>query len=61
MSMMLVHAVGDEYDSGEEVIRTKEDDDFIDEDDDNPDLVAEYNAEKQVQLSRRSTYHYHDV
>ncbi len=56
-----MHAVGDEYDSGEEVIRTKEDDDFIDEDDDNPDLVAEYNAEKQVQLSRRSTYHYHDV
>lgn len=37
---------GDEYDSGEEVQRTKEDDDFIDRKDDNADLMEEYNEDQ---------------
>lgn len=38
---------GDEYDSGEEVVRTKEDDAFIDEDDEMGDLVKEYEEDEQ--------------
>ncbi|CAM9103564.1 unnamed protein product [Ectocarpus fasciculatus] len=36
----------DEYDSGEEVVRTAEDDAFIDSDDDD-DIMAEYRTDKQ--------------
>ena len=42
------HASGDEYDSGEDVKRTAEDDRFIDEDDDMADMAREYDAEEQV-------------
>jgi transcription factor SPN1 len=38
--------LSDEYDSGEEVVRTAEDDAFIDSDDDD-ELMAEYRTEKQ--------------
>ena len=38
---------GDEYDSGEEVRRTADDDDFIDRNDDQADILAEYEAEGQ--------------
>mmetsp|Transcript_12700 Transcript_12700/g.12339 ORF Transcript_12700/g.12339 Transcript_12700/m.12339 type:complete len:538 (-) Transcript_12700:175-1788(-) len=38
---------GDEYDSGDDVVKTKEDERFIDEDDDFADVAAEYNAEEQ--------------
>ena len=38
---------GDEYDSGEEVQRTAADDDFIDRNDDQADILAEYDAEEQ--------------
>ncbi|KAG7389078.1 hypothetical protein PHYPSEUDO_011347 [Phytophthora pseudosyringae] len=38
---------GDEYDSGEEAAVTKEDDDFIDRDDDLADVLGEYDDERQ--------------
>ncbi|OQR98561.1 hypothetical protein ACHHYP_08323 [Achlya hypogyna] len=38
---------GDEYDSGEEAVRTKEDDAFIDNDDDLDDVLNEYGNDKQ--------------
>lgn len=38
---------GDEYDSGEEAVRTRDDDDFIDEDDEHADLVKEYDEDNQ--------------
>ena len=41
-------AEGDEYDSGDEVQRTAEDDLFIDEDDDLVDIRGEYDAEDQA-------------
>ncbi|GMF65575.1 unnamed protein product [Phytophthora lilii] len=37
----------DEYDSGDEAVATKEDDDFIDGDDDLADVLGEYNEERQ--------------
>ena len=39
---------GDEYDSGDDVKRTADDDKFIDEDDDMADVRGEYDAEEQV-------------
>lgn len=41
------HDSGDEYDSGEEVVRTREDDAFIDGDDDLADVLGEYEQEDQ--------------
>ena len=41
-------ASGDEYDSGDEVQRTAEDDRFIDEDDELADVAGEYDQEEQV-------------
>jgi TFIIS helical bundle-like domain len=41
-------ASGDEYDSGDEVQRTAEDDRFIDEDDDLAGVAGEYDNEEQV-------------
>lgn len=38
---------GDEYDSGDDVVRTKEDDDFIDGDDDLEDVLGEYDEDNQ--------------
>lgn len=38
---------GDEYDSGDEVVATKEDEDFIDNNDELKDIVDEYDEEKQ--------------
>jgi hypothetical protein len=38
---------GDEYDSGEEIVRTAEDDHFIAEEDDQRDIADEYYAEEQ--------------
>lgn len=40
----------DEYDSGEEVTRTKDDDDFIDGEDDLEDVLGEYDQEQQVRM-----------
>ena len=37
----------DAYDSGEEVVKTAEDDAFIDKEDDNADIVAEYEEDEQ--------------
>ena len=37
----------DEYDSGEEVVRTKEDDDFLDNDEDDQELIREYERDNQ--------------
>ena len=42
--------IGDEYDSGTEVVHTKEDDDFIDGDDDLADVLGEYDDEPQVRI-----------
>lgn len=39
--------LGNEYDSGEEVAPTKDDDDFIDREDDLADVLGEYEQEKQ--------------
>lgn len=44
---MLVVVLGDEYDSGDEVVADKDDDDFIDGDDDLEDVLGEYNQETQ--------------
>ncbi len=44
--------VGDEYDSGDEVKRTKADDAFIDNDDDLDDVLDEYGNDKQVPSCR---------
>lgn len=41
-------ASGDEYDSGEDVQRTVEDDKFIDDDDEQADVAGEYDQEEQV-------------
>ena len=41
-------ASGDEYDSGEDVQRTAEDDKFIDDDDEQADVAGEYDQEEQV-------------
>lgn len=41
------HEEGDEYDSDEDVVRTKEDDDFLDQDDDDVDLLKEYENDTQ--------------
>lgn len=38
---------GDEYDSGDDLVRTADDDNFIDDDDDLGDIVGEYDAEEQ--------------
>ncbi|GLE02372.1 hypothetical protein PINS_up011210 [Pythium insidiosum] len=38
---------GDEYDSGDEVVRTREDDEFIDQEDDLADVLGEYDQEDQ--------------
>lgn len=38
---------GDEYDSGDDAVATKDDDDFIDGDDDLADVLVEYNQERQ--------------
>ena len=42
-----MYYVADEYDSGEEAAPTKEDDDFIDREDDLADVLGEYEQEKQ--------------
>lgn len=44
---------GDEYDSGEEIVLTKEDHDFIDGDDEHADLVKEYEEDNQVFADER--------
>ncbi|KAG3109400.1 hypothetical protein PI124_g11444 [Phytophthora idaei] len=41
------HAEGDEYDSGDEAVATKDDDDFIDGDDDLADVLGEYDQDRQ--------------
>ena len=41
------HESGDEYDSGEDVQKTAEDENFIDADDDLDDIRGEYDAEEQ--------------
>ena len=41
------HESGDEYDSGEDVQKTAEDENFIDENDDLDDIRGEYDAEEQ--------------
>lgn len=46
---------GDEYDSGDEIVRNKDDDAFIDDDDDQKDLVAEYNDDNQDFNDKRPT------
>ncbi|CAH0473554.1 unnamed protein product [Peronospora belbahrii] len=38
---------GDEYDSGDDVVATKDDDDFIDRDDDLADVLGEYAEDRQ--------------
>ncbi|TMW60051.1 hypothetical protein Poli38472_000093 [Pythium oligandrum] len=38
---------GDEYDSGDEIVRTKDDDAFIDQDDDLEDVLGEYDEDDQ--------------
>ncbi|TYZ61837.1 hypothetical protein PybrP1_000949 [[Pythium] brassicae (nom. inval.)] len=38
---------GDEYDSGDEVVHTKDDEDFIDRDDDLADVLGEYDEDAQ--------------
>lgn len=38
---------GDEYDSGEEISRSKDDDDFIDKEDDLADVLGEYDEDQQ--------------
>ncbi|KAG6962408.1 hypothetical protein JG688_00008620 [Phytophthora aleatoria] len=40
-------AEGDEYDSGDEAVATKDDDDFIDGDDDLADVLGEYDQDRQ--------------
>lgn len=39
--------LGDEYDSGDEVVHTKDDEDFIDGDDDLADVLGEYDDDNQ--------------
>ena len=41
------HESGDEYDSGEDIQKTAEDENFIDENDDLDDIRGEYDAEEQ--------------
>jgi transcription factor SPN1 len=48
---------GDEYDSGDEVHRTAEDDNFIDDDDDLADIRGEYDAEDQIFDDERPAFH----
>ncbi|KAL7693949.1 putative transcription factor IIS, TFIIS/LEDGF domain superfamily [Plasmopara halstedii] len=51
-----IHAPeGDEYDSGDDVVATKDDDDFIDGDDDLADVLGEYNQEHQQFDDERPT------
>ena len=38
---------GDEYDSDQDILQTKDDEDFIDEDDDLADVLGEYSHDKQ--------------
>jgi hypothetical protein len=43
---------GDEYDSGDDVVRTREDDAFIDNDDDLADVMDEYNDDQKFDDER---------
>mmetsp|Transcript_13510 Transcript_13510/g.22207 ORF Transcript_13510/g.22207 Transcript_13510/m.22207 type:complete len:480 (+) Transcript_13510:80-1519(+) len=43
-----IHDSDDEYDSGEEVVKTKEDDDFLDNNEDDQELLREYDKDNET-------------